>query len=114
MDDKYRNSTDAGAAQPSSFTALPHFQQVYITDLVLGPAAAVTLARRHRVDLARCDWWRLSLTPQAKRKLEDQARDVQRCRKAEAAAARANAKAPKPIFDATPRHKARNALGRAK
>jgi hypothetical protein len=113
MDDHHSNNTNAESAQPS-FTGLPLYQQIYVTDLVLGPAAAIAFARKVQVDLQKYEWWRVGLTLQARRALEDQARAVQRCRKAEAAAARSNAKAPKPIFDATPRHKARNALGRAK
>jgi hypothetical protein len=61
MDDEYSSSTDVERAQ-ESFTALPIYQQIYIADLVLGPAAAVTLARRHNVDLVRYDWWSVALT----------------------------------------------------
>jgi hypothetical protein len=112
MDNGEPSSTIAVRGQ-QVFTDLPLYQQVYVTDLVLGPAAAVRLARRTGVDLARYDWWRVALTPQAKRALEAQARDAQRQRKAEASAAR-EAKRDRPVFDATPYHKARNALGRAK
>jgi hypothetical protein len=58
-------------------------EQVYVTDRVLGPAAAVALARCNGVDLNSYDWWRVSLTPQARRALEARARDWQAQRRAE-------------------------------
>jgi hypothetical protein len=99
----------SGTASQQVFTDLPLYQQIYITDLVLGPAAAVTLARRLRVDLQKFEWWRVSLTPQVKRALEDQARDEQWRRKVEVNAA-CEGKRAGPIFDATTRRKARGGL----
>jgi hypothetical protein len=73
MSDKHSNNTSIAATQ-LSFTLLPLYQQVFVTDLVLGPAAAIALARHGGVDLVAYDWWRVQLTPQAKRALEAQAR----------------------------------------
>jgi hypothetical protein len=110
------HNTDAKAAQAVVFTALPLYQQIFITDIVLGPAAAVALARRNAVDLNQYDWWRAALTPQARRALEAQARQVQRGRKAEALAITQAAQASPYVdwFNGTTRHKARNPMGRAK
>jgi hypothetical protein len=73
MSDEHSNNTNIAATQ-LSFTSLTLYQQVYVADLVLGPAAAITLARKAGVDLQKYDWWRVQLTPQAKRALEAQAR----------------------------------------
>jgi hypothetical protein len=89
-------------------------EQVYVTDLVLGPAAAITFARKAGIDLQKYEWWRVALTPQAKRALEYKARGMQIERARAERDARANGQRDKPTFDATPYRKARNALGRAK
>jgi hypothetical protein len=110
--DRPSHSTSASNAQAVVFTRLPLYQQIYVTDLVLGPAAAVILARKAGVDLARYDWWRVSLTPADRLELKGQAKTWQAQRAAEA---RAQAVRPDgDRFSATPWRKARNALGRAK
>jgi hypothetical protein len=85
-------------------------EQVYVTNRVLGPAAAVALARRNGVDLSKYDWWRVSLTPQARRALEARARDWQAQRRAEIAQAYQDNAAPKPSYDGNTWRKSRNGL----
>jgi hypothetical protein len=76
MDNGSPSSTN-GPADQQNFRDLYLYQQVYITDLVQGPAAAIAFARRARVDLQKSDWWRVALTKQAPRALEDEARTAQ-------------------------------------
>jgi hypothetical protein len=96
MNDVHSSSTNIAATQVA-FTSLPLYQQVYVADLVLGPAAAIAVARKAGVDLQKFDWWRIQLTPQARRQLEDRALEIGRRRKAEANAALAQRRALKPL-----------------
>jgi hypothetical protein len=109
MDNDELSSTTADRGQ-EVFTDLPLYQQIYVTDLVLGPAAAVTLARRLKVDLKKYDGWRVSLTPQAKRALEAQARALMIKRAEEERAAQHALRST--TFDAV--RNARRMLGRAR
>jgi hypothetical protein len=109
MNDYTSDNTVALSAQ-QSFTGLPLYQQIYVTDLVLGPAAAIRFARANGVDLVKYDWWRVQLTAPARRALEAQARSQMIKRSEEERDA--NAARRGKTFDA-PKN-ARRMLGRAR
>jgi hypothetical protein len=111
-DDQPRNIQVSNAQ--AVFTDLSLYQQVYITDLLLGPAAAVQLARRQQVDLARYDWWRIQLTADDKQQLERQARALQVQRGREDTAAYHDRQTHRAFFDGITWRKARGGPGRVK
>jgi hypothetical protein len=103
----------ASAAKAQAiFTSATLFEKVYITDIVLGPAAALALSRRNDINLTSYDWWRVALTRQARRALEDMARDMQIARGAEVTQAYRDKATPRPFDDGQTWRRSRHGWGR--